>query len=256
MNLFKNLEPVELTTGFQKMTEKLSIIPNSYDSFSITGCLNYPTEHFLQFMSVAEKLFFMDELDKRHTYNATNYKRRQTLEHYTNQFFIDGLKTGFLYNLDVSTAYKENPQAKHLPVAEEQFKITPTQFLKIYTIEELLVVETNKELPFSTIIKLKLLQLKLAEKHIKTPQPLIFDFLNALLEEDLDKINQIEERIINMKELQEIKYKALDEVFQPDYSQRIQDLEYSIEQYEQSYIRKQNELSKLVQRLCQAQEDY
>ena len=220
------------------------------------GVFTVPVEGFMSCMSVLEKLHYPNNMEIANTYNGTCYKRISAYNHHIQKFIENNTKTGLLLYQDVSTHYTEYPKAKHLELAEKMFKITPSHFLKVYTINNLLVVYTNKDLPFSTVLKLKILQWSMFKDKTESYQPLVEEFLQALNEEDYEHITNVANRIINMPLIQELKYKTLNEVFSPDFTQKLNDLKGFKNALEQDYLRTQNKLAELVEKICDTQEEY
>lgn len=260
MNYFLSNSDSDLNMGFNDIVRKLSNVLPSYDAQSMTnstsGALSAHTETFLLCMSHLERLLFTNEMDKAHTFNGTCYKHTTRFGTLKDRFTVLEIKTGLLINSDVSTHYIENTEAKHLPIAEEQFKVSSHHFLKIYTINGLMIVFTNKELPFETVVKLKLLQWSIFKDKIETPQQEIMDFIQAALKKDKNELNDLANAILNLPIIKEIKFQEIDRAFQVDYKDKLEDLRYDLEQNEQRVISKENELSRLIQKICEMQEQY
>lgn len=260
MKLFQDIDVYSLQSGFMSLNYKLQDLldpnENPYYFQDAQGELKIPLSTFADCMSTLERLEFIETNTEWNTYNGFFSKRPSAREARIKDYKERNFKTGFIYTMDYSTHFQEPEGAKHLPMAETEFKDAPTQFLQIYTIGNRMEIYTNKDLPFEKILKLKILQRKLFKDVKETPLDIIDDFLFALSESDLKKINDITEQILELPAVKERKLKQLDEIFSKDYKSILSNLKYNLENYEQSYIRKTNELSRLVDNIQNAQEEY
>lgn len=215
-----------------------------------------PISEFIQTIAQIERLNFLNDPKTAHTFNLALYKPRPyTLEQELQRTGADQYKTGFIICQNFATRYTEIENSTHLPAAETQFKVTPTHFLKIFTINNTLFVYTNKDLPFDTIIKLKILQWSLFKNNIENVNPDIDKLLNALYTKNIDEANTAINSLLSIKELAEMKYEDLKDLFKPNHEIKIQEKERNITRLESDYIKQENYLSELVRRINELQEE-
>lgn len=216
-----------------------------------------PIPEFSQAMAQIERLNFLNEPRTAHTFNITLYKPNEhTLNYELKRANAEQFKTGFILCQNYATRYQEVTGSTHLPMAEEQFKITPSHFLKIFTLNnKVLMVYTNKDLPFDTVLKLKILQWNLFKNNIENVNPDIEKLLTALYTKDADKANAAVNSLLSIKELADMKYEELKDLFKPNHELKIQAREKDITRLEQDYIRTENYLSEIVRKIQELQDE-
>lgn len=215
-----------------------------------------PVTQFLEMMAQIERMCFIDDPKTAHTYNVASYKPYEgRFTEHIERVSKEQFKTGFILCQAPGTKFNDDPSYVHLPAAENQFKVIPTHFLKIFTINDALVVYTNKDLPIDTIIKLKILQWNMFKTNIENPRQEIDDLLNALYTRDTEKGDIAIDKLLKTKELQDIKYEDLKDLFKPNYELKLRNKEATIASKQNDYIRIENQLSQLVRDIEELQEE-
>lgn len=259
-NYFANMiEPWALRDAFQEITTTfLSTLPEltnstgySYSNTNTVSITDFRfggmIESFISAIAQIERMCFLDDPRTAHTFNAASYKPYEgRYSHLIERLSKEQFKTGFILIQAPGTKFVDSLNYNHLPAVENQFKVTPTHFLKIFTTEKGLVVYTNKDLPIDTIFKLKLLHWSMFKEKIKNPKPEIQEFLTALYEKNSEKADRAIDNLLKAKELQEIKYEDLKELFKPNFEIKLRQKEQDIQRMEEEYTRMENRLSQLI----------
>lgn len=219
---------------------------------------------FITMFTQLEKLLFCDKFNEEAFY-AVNYiygnsgKAKRYEERIADhEGRHEKLASGLMIINSPSTHYIQDEQVhytrRHLTAAEESFKVVPTHFLKIYTVENVLIIFTNKDLPFETIIALKRLQWSISKENITTPQPDFDLLLEAIANKNINNINLALNRLNNLPVFDEIKCQKLLSVFKTNNQRQIKDLENQIISKNSDCLYHENKIAELISEIVEAEE--
>lgn len=202
---------------------------------------------FLRVINCLEHLFFIDE-------ERPDFQNRQinkSFSSFYNNVVSPQAATGFVLAIAPKSHYVEftTENVQRLEVAENTLKEFPAQFIRIFTKNDNLYVYMNKMPTWGQLIKLKLLQWTIFEDKIKTPEPLVNEFLNGMLDKNLKKVNEALTKIFARPYFAERKYKDVLKIFQSGATQNIQILEDAIEDLQSRITNYENALSSYMTEL-------
>ncbi len=225
----------------RKIEELLPSPTSTLYTPEILNSIHPPLTGFLYMMQSLERFYFMDKYLMTNTYNGyltdAPYYRNVVSSYINSEYY------SFIVCECPRTRYEDFQNSKHLQVAEETIRTDSNHFLKVSTINRVFTVFTNKPLTLEQITKLKMLQWSIYKDGRTTPKEEPGQLLEAILEKDITKCNEIIDTIIAYPEIKQIHFEELAKMFQPNYQARINRETNKIRDLENRFMDLQNHLS-------------
>ena len=225
---------LDLADKFKKLIGANDRIPQYWSMLN-------PVRGFMKMMHNLERLFFNDFNNL--SYNAY-YEKNYNF--FKDSLLNDNENIGFYISVSPKTRWQPIPNAVHLEVAEKTLKEYPSQFIKIFTINNKLGVYMNKQPTFNQIVSLKILQWTIFKNKIEREDSLIPELLNAFKNKDVDKSNEILNKIFSRSDLAELKLKGIIKVLEYGSTKKIRNIEDRIELLNKDLTQLENNYNKAV----------
>lgn len=138
---------------------------------------------------------------------------------------------------------------QHLTGMEVVMTQNSHHFIKIGLNDNVLNVYTNQTLSWDNLYKLKRMQYQIFKEYYTDCTPALFDFFDALIDDDLIKTQEALNDILSDPELERMKFAFLENYFISDKERLIAIYEERIIKYQQQIDSLQNQLTLMISRL-------